>query len=422
MDELKIIEALRTWTKALQQKKLFDRTISKDILRSISKEVINIIGVRRCGKSSLLILIMQKLNIKEELILYVNFEDPIFANDLNLELLDKIWDIYRIKLNPDKKPYIFFDEIQFIPKWEKWIKKIRDLEQAYVFVTGSSSQLLSRDFGTSLTGRHISFALYPLSFSEYLLFKNFELPKSELEFIDKKIWLQRHFYDYLIGGGFPEFVLENNPELLKNYFDDMLYKDVIMRHEIRDANLLRQLANYCLSNIANLISFNSLKNFFKVSFETIKAYLSYLEECILIFQIPIFSYSLKVQEVNPKKIYCIDNGLRNAVSFKFSKDEGKLAENLVFLELKRRKKEIFYWQGKKEVDFVIKEPDDTLIAMNVSFSDDIEEREIEGLKEFFDQFKDNAKKLILITKNIEKKTENISLIPIWKWILIENIQ
>lgn len=126
--------------------------------------------------------------------------------------------------------------------------------------------------------------------------------------------------------------------------------------------------------------------------------------------------------MNPKKIYCIDNGLRNAVSFKFSKDEGKLAENLVFLELKRRKKEIFYWQGKKEVDFVIKEPDDTLIAINVSLSDDIDEREVEGLKEFFDEFKDNVKELILITKNIEKKTENVSLIPIWKWILMENIQ
>ena len=138
--------------------------------------------------------------------------------------------------------------------------------------------------------------------------------------------------------------------------------------------------------------YNSIKNVFRVSFDAIRSYINYLEESFIIFQISIFSYSLKVQEVNPKKIYCIDNGLRNAVSFKFSKDEGKLAENLVFLELKRQNKEIYYWQGKNEVDFVIKEIDGSLTAINVTYTDEIHQREIQGLKEFKDQYSDEVKR------------------------------
>ncbi|MHA1659067.1 MAG: ATP-binding protein, partial [Promethearchaeota archaeon] len=320
-------------------------------------------------------------------------------------------------INPDEKPFIFFDEIQVIPKWEKWVRKIRDLEIAHIFITGSSSKLLSREYGTSLTGRHITQVLFPLSFKEYLRFKNFKIPKNEADIHDKKIWLRKHFQEFLINGGFPEFVLSENIELLKNYFEDILYKDVILRHEIRDVNLLRKIANYCLTNLSQSLSYNSLKNLFKISLDTARSYLSYLEESFMIFQVSIFSYSLKIQEVNPKKVYCIDNGLRNAISFKFSKDEGKLAENLIFIELKRRGKEIYYWKGKNEVDFIVKERDDSLKALNITYTDEITKREIEGLKEFKEKFSSQVVKLIILTKNIEKKKNGIVYIPIWKWLI-----
>ena len=417
MEDSKILEIIYTWQTYLRKKELFDRDLLGKLIDNIGKEIVDITGIRRCGKSSLLNLLMRQINVPDSQILYINFEDPMFANDLNIELMEKIWEVYRIKINPDKKPYIFFDEIQLIPKWEKWIRKIRDLELGYIFITGSSSKIISREFGTALTGRHISFTLFPLNFKEFLRFKGFNILYDEKEIIKNTLWLRKYFEEYLIKGGFPEIVLTDNEELLKNYFEDILYKDVILRHEIRDVNLLRRLANYCLTNLAQQTSINSLKNTFKVSFDAVRSYLNYLVESFIIFQISIFSYSLKVQEINPKKIYCIDNGLRNAVSFKFSKDEGKLVENVVFLELKRKNKEIYYWQGKNEVDFVIKEIDGSLTAMNVTYTDEINLREIQGLKEFKEKYTEEVKRLIIITKNIEKQEEMINYLPVWKWLL-----
>ncbi len=417
MEDSKILEIIYTWQTYLRKKELFDRDLLGKLIDNIGKEIVDITGIRRCGKSSLLNLLMRQINVPDSQILYINFEDPMFINDLSIELMEKIWEVYRIKINPDKKPYIFFDEIQLIPKWEKWIRKIRDLELGYIFITGSLSKIISREFGTTLTGRHISFTLFPLNFKEFLRFKGFNMLYDEKEIIKNTLWLRKYFEEYLIKGGFPEIVLTDNEELLKNYFEGILYKDVILRHEIRDVNLLRRLANYCLTNLAQLMSINSLKNTFKVSFDKVRSYLSYLVESFLIFQISIFSYSLKVQEINPKKIYCIDNGLRNAVSFKFSKDEGKLVENVVFLELKRKNKEIYYWQGKNEVDFVIKEIDGSLTAMNVTYTDEIHPREIQGLKEFKEKYTEEVKRLIIITKNIEKQEEMINYLPVWKWLL-----
>ncbi len=418
IEESKILKVLYTWKDYFKRKRLLDRTICDDIIKYVDKEVIDIIGVRRSGKSSLLNLIMQKLIIDESQILFVNFEDPVFANDLSLELLDKIWEVYRIKINSNKEAFIFLDEIQLIPRWEKWVRKARDLELAKIFATGSSSKLMSKEYGTALTGRHISFTLYPLSYKEYLQFKNVNLQINEKSLILNEMKFRKYFEEYLVDGGFPEFVLSNNKELLKNYFEDILYKDIIMRHEVRDVNLLRRLANYCLTNIAQPISYNSLKNIFKVSHEKIRTYLSYLEESLLIYQLIMFSYSLKVQEVNPKKIYCIDNGLRNSISFKFMEEKGKLVENLVFLEFLRRKKEIYYWQGKNEVDFIIKNDENSLIALNVTYSDDIKGRELKGLREFKKKYKSKVGKLILLTKNTEKVEDSIIYIPIWKWVLL----
>jgi len=420
LEENKILEILSEWN-ALWKKEYLPRIITKDICKVIGKEVIDLVGVRRSGKSSILSLIIKELKLKESQILYINFEEPSFVNYYSLELLDKILEVYKTNINNKLRPYIFLDEIQLISGWEKWVRKIRELNSANVFVTGSSSKLLSKEFGSSLTGRHISFQIMPLSFKEYLTFKNKELPKNNAQLIKNKITYIKLFNKYLLEGGFPEYVLTNNENLLKTYFDDIIYKDVAIRHNIRSLNLLRKLANFCVTNISSPISYNSLKNTFKVSLDLIRSYLEYLEEAYLLFTIPIFSYSLKVQEQNPRKIYVIDNGLRNSVSFKFSKDLGKLAENLTFIELKRQQKEIYYWKNNGEIDFVIKNKDDSLDLINVCYSEnsEIPEREINSLLEFKENYKSiKINKSIILTKDFESKNKDILFIPLWKWLLL----
>jgi uncharacterized protein len=417
LEDKKILAILLEWNE-FWKKDIKAREITKDICNSVGKEVIDLVGVRRSGKSTILALIIKELKIKEDQILYVNFEEPAFVNYYSLDLLDKILDIYRLNINSDKKPYIFLDEIQLIPEWEKWVRKIRELDSAYIFVTGSSSKLLSKEFGTALTGRHISFQIMPLSFKEYLIFKNKKLPKTNLEIIKNRIIYLKEFNKYLVEGGFPQTTLKPNKQLLKNYFEDILYKDIAVRYNIRDLNALRKLANYCITNISNPISYNSLRNLYKLSLDSIRSYMSYFEEAYLLFTVPIFSYSLKVQEQNPRKLYTIDNGLRNAVSFKFSEDEGRLAENLVFIELKRKQKEMYYWKSKGEIDFVIKNKDNSVDLINVCYANDIPIREVDSINEFKVQYsKLKINKCIILTKDTERKDKLIEYIPLWKWLL-----
>lgn len=417
LNEQQILEIVEAWKNRIKESKLRDRRITDTLKSFIGKEVVDIVGVRRSGKSSSLFLLINRLKLDYSHFLYVNFEDPLFIGHYDAELLEKIWNVYKEHSLPGKKPYLFLDEIQLIPRWELWARKMRDLEAAHIFVTGSSSMLMSREFGTKLTGRHISVTVFPLSFEEFLDFKGIKADKKNI--YSMKHIIKNKLNEYLMSGGFPEYALTNNRELLKNYFEDILYKDIILRHDIRDAKSLRNLAVFCMTNVSNYISYNSLRKQFSLSLDTVKSYLSDMEESFLVFAVPIFSYSLKAQENSPKKIYCIDNGLRNAVSFKFSRDMGKLAENAVFLELKRRNLDIYYWKGKNEVDLVVKNRDNSLTAINVSYSEELDEREIKGLKGFKGEFS-KAKKLMIITKDTEKKEGSIRLIPLWRWLLVDD--
>jgi uncharacterized protein len=417
LEDKKILKILLEWTE-FWKKEYKPREITKAISNSVGKEVIDLVGVRRSGKSTILVLVMKELKLKENQILYVNFEEPAFVNDYSLELLDKILDVYKLNINSDTKPYIFLDEVQLIPEWEKWVRKIRELNSAYVFVTGSSSKLLSKEFGTALTGRHLSFQIMPLSFKEFLTFKNKKLPSTKIDILKNRITYLKEFNKYLFDGGFPQYTLKQDKQLLKNYYEDILYKDIAIRYNIRDLNALKKIASYCITNISNPISYNSLRNLYKLSLDSIRSYISYFEEAYLLFTVPIFSYSLKVQEQNTRKLYTIDNGLRNAVSFKFSEDEGRLAENLVFIELKRKQKEIYYWREKGEVDFVIKNKDHSVDLINVCYADDIPKREMDSITEFIKKYpKIKINKKIILTKDLENKDKGIEFIPLWEWLL-----
>ncbi|MDM7918805.1 MAG: ATP-binding protein [Methanosarcina sp.] len=390
-------------------------------------KIVSLIGARRIGKTSYFFQMVGKLEagVGRERILYINFEDerilPLDVKDLNL-IFDAYYELY--PENVDRELYLFFDEVQNVPGWEVFVRRLYDRGDLKIFLTGSSSKMLSKELATSLRGRTLAFYLYPLDFREYLAFRGVE-PVRDFEYSKQRFELKKLFEEYLYEGGFPEVVLEA-PELrkkiLQDYFEMMIYRDLAERFSIRNTTLLKALTKYLVTNIGNPFSvtsyYKAIKQEQEVSKGTLLEYLSHLEDIFLIYFLPLFSYSLKAQAINPKKVYCIDNGLRNAVSFTFSKDEGRLAENLVFLELMRREKEIYYWKNGGEVDFVVKE-DNSLTAINVTYSTSIAEREVSALKKFSEEkeFVPCIKELILLTKDTEKTENGIRYIPLWKWML-----
>ena len=206
-------------------------------------------------------------------------------------------------------------------------------------------------------------------------------------------------------------------EYLKTYYDSILYRDVALMRQIRNEKGIHSLAYYLLSNMSSPYSYTRLGEVTDLDFKTAMEYVGYLEQARMVFEVPYFSYSLKKQARNEKKAYCIDNGLRNAVSFVFSKDEGRLAENLVFLELMRRGTKPYYWKGGREVDFVVMNQDGSLTGINVSYTDAPPEREEKGLLEFKDEFGEKVISLVLITRDMGSNEHEIEMIPLWRWLL-----
>ncbi len=428
------IEKLNEWNPWWENTELIENLIGKHrpkydlLINSVNiKETTIITGVRRAGKSTLMYQIIYNLlkkGISQEQILFVNLEDKKLTKDS----LEDIYQSYRININSDKKAYIFLDEIHKKEGWESWIRKKYDLKTNDKFIiSGSCSYLLKKEYSTLLTGRNITFEVFPLSFEEYLLFKNINLSKQNLKkniILEKtKISVLKYLKEYLNLGGFPEIVFKEKDyqmKILKQYFDDILFKDIVDRYNL-NSQKTEDLALFLITNFTSLISLRKTRNSLKISYDTIKDYLSYFKEAFLFFTLDRFSYSFREQKTTASKIYCIDNGLRNAVAFKFSKDEGKLIENLILVELKRRDREIYYWKSQGEVDFVIKNKNNSLSALNVSYTNQIEDREVKGLLEFKKQF-NKCNELILLTKDLQKeekiKGKKIKFIPVWKWLLL----
>ena len=418
-----IIEILKEWNPWWEKKERVKdlegkhRPLYKDLIDSVNiKEITIITGIRRSGKSTLMYQIIDNLlkNTRPEQILFVNLEDKKLVKFT----LDDIYSTYKENLNPDKKTYIFLDEVHRKKGWELWIRKKYDLKTNDKFIiSGSCSYLLRKEYSTLLTGRNLTFEVFPLSFKEFLLFNDIDINKKII--LDKtKNKIVNSFKKYMTFGGFPEVFFKSEDykiKILEQYFDDILYKDIIDRYNL-NSQKAKDLALFFINSFTGTFSLRNIRNSLGVSYDTIKDYLSYYQEAFLFFILNHFSYSFKEQRTLPSKVYCIDNGLRNAVSFKFSKDEGKLAENLVFIELKRKEKDVYYWSGKNEVDFIIKNKDQSLTAINVSYANEIDEREIKGLSEFKKEF-NKANELVVITRDLDKKEKNVRFIPLWKWLL-----
>ena len=431
MESARILEILNSYNRFWTTGKI-DAGVERDLLQYClsqvdTKETIVLKGVRRCGKSTLLAQVMKTLllrNIQPQQLLRVNLEEPLFTAEASVELLEQIYRTWRERVCPAGKGYLFLDEIQNIPGWEGWIRGRSDTENIKIFVTGSSAQMLSREIGTKLTGRQISFEVYPLSFVEFLRFKDVEV-QSELEYLNEKALIRHHFLDYLKYGGFPEVVLKQNDNdrelLLKNYFEDILYRDIVTRHEIRDVANLRNLAIFLLSNNTKLTSVNKLKKNFSISQDKTENYLSAILESYLTFQLRKFSWSLKSVQRAGFKPYAVDTGMRNRVAFSFSADTGRLVENVVHNHLRLFHEEIYYATDGGETDFIIKEGTTITQRIQVWYEDaqqtEIPQRELTP----FSNLDGNVAKCLLLTNDLETEIKigklTVQCLPVIKYLL-----
>ncbi|PIS39463.1 MAG: ATPase [Candidatus Nealsonbacteria bacterium CG08_land_8_20_14_0_20_38_20] len=399
-----------------------------------TNKIITLSGPRRAGKTYYFYQIIKKLKEKIDFsrIIYVDFEDdrlfPLAIKDLD-DLMEAYFELY--PENKAKEIYYFFDEIQNIDNWEIFIRRIYDKEKAKIFLTGSSSKLLSREIATSLRGRTLNYQIFPLSFKEFLNFKGVK-PDKNSAYSKIRFQIKKLFQEYAIFGGFPEVVLESDDlkmAVLKNYYDLIIYRDLVERFAVRNVNFLKSLSKYLLTNVSAPFSINgyhqNLEKPLRPAKETVLEYLSYLQEIELVFLLPIFSYSLKTQQVNPKKNYVVDNGLRNAVCFRFSEDFGRLLENLVFVELKRRNKEIYYYKQKRECDFVVMNNLKASQAIQVTqeLNKNNKEREVGGLIEVMRKYQ--IERGLVLVQDLKEETKEkinnkeIKFVSLWKWLLEE---
>ncbi len=370
-------------------------------LQNLSSHALIISGVRRCGKSTLLLQIMEKIPTED--FLYLNFEMPRLYNF-------DISDFTRLDNIIAKKgsKTLFFDEIQYVDAWEIYVRQ--KLDEGYrVIITGSNASLMSKELGTKLTGRHISQELFPFSYSEFLKFKDLRASAESLE-------------KYLTTGGFPEYLKTQYDEQLSTLFDDILFKDIVARFGIKDIKSLQRLAVYLYSNIGNRITATKLKQILSIgATSTVLSWFSHFELSYLVFFLPMFSHSTKAQLINPRKVYAIDLGMIDIVSNKLTDDKGHKLENLIYLHLRRKYKELYYFDEKGECDFVamknakVKE----LIQVSYQLTPDNLEREIGGLKKAMQFFKQNKGKIITLNDK-DSFMENgleIEVIPAFEYLL-----
>ena len=400
------------------------RDITSDIQKTLEiKHIKDIIGVRRSGKTTTLyqiINILQNKEIDPKNIVFLNFDDI----EVNAASFDEIMKAVE-KINPDVS-YLFLDEIQQKTGWERWIRTLYDQGRfKQIFVSGSSASLLSEDIGRVLTGRHVTFTVFPCSFKEYLRFIGWNTFSNEYLSHNKNKILH-HLQTYIMGGGFPEIIGKNEFErktILTNIHNDILARDISARYNV-SYDITRKISYHLLSNNSKEFSFRSIANAVDVSVETVEKHLQYLEESFMILTLPVFSYKTKIQFKQNKKSYCIDTGLRNAVAFRISEDLGRNAENIVFLELLRRKKDVFFWKDKKqhEVDFIIKEGLKPTMLIQICWNvtnEKTQQREIDGLRSAMETFK--LKEGIILTEDFEKVEKHngrkITFIPLWNWLL-----
>jgi len=367
-------------------------------LSSIASHATVISGIRRCGKSTLLAQLYRRLS---EPALFINFEHPLLmdfsTNDYTR--LDNVITKYNAQ-------WLLFDEIQSLPKWEVYVRQ--KLDNHYkVVVTGSNASLLSRELGTHLTGRHIPMELYPFSYTEFLKLKS-------------KTASYESFREYLFAGGFPEYLKTGDTQQLSTLFQDILYRDIIVRYSIKEVSSLQRLAIFLVQNVGNKFSASKIKQAISVNAtNTVLNWCNYLANSYLFSFVEKYSYSVRSQMVSPKKIYVADTGLAYTLSTHSMTDEGHLLENLVYLALRNHYPQICYFEGKGECDFMVVENGTPTQVFQVcaELNPDNLYRETAGLEEAMRTFSIPNGRIITEnqTDTIQTEAGTIEVLPFWKW-------
>ncbi len=396
-----------------------------------TEEVIALIGPRRAGKSTILYQVMSVLlseDIDPKAILHINFEEPGLSPHLKPTLLDQLYDLYRSRIYPKGKAFIFLDEIQNVPEWERWVRARNDTEDIKIFITGSSSALLSGELATVLSGRNFCFDIYPLSFKEVLAFKHIALPNQPYP-NSPPAEIHYMLNEYLQWGGFPRVVLAKNDlektHLLKRYFDEILFKDIVQRHEIRNVMALRNIAVHLLTNTSTLVTYKRIADVFQVSQDLAQAYIHHLTDAFMIKLLSFYSLKASERTRNPMKVHAIDLGLRKVASLSASMDETKLIETQVHNTLTRTKQEdLYYWKGMGEIDVLTQNGVSVTELYQVVYAGldkpDVAERELGGLQKALKQFP--QAKPFVITASVgeifnQHQYSNINIIPLWHFLL-----
>ena len=379
-------------------------------------QVVVITGVRRCGKSSLLFLIKEALGLSESEYCYCNFDDERIA--FYPALLN---DIYTLHLEMYRtEPVFFFDEIQEVAGWEKFVNRMYE-QGRKIFLTGSNATMLSSEISSSLTGRNKVLELFPFSFSEYLRMEDKSYITERLS-VKQRALLLNDLNSYLETGGFPLVVKEKDAEIAHALFQDILYRDIVVRYKLSNVEEVRQIALYLASNTGKLFSYATLQTVSGLkSLSSVKNYLQYFEASFLFYYLKKFDYSVKKQIMNSRKVYAVDNAIPNRLGFRFTENKGRLLENVVFIELQRRGCELYYSSEKYECDFLVKENLHITEAIQVTFAlnEDNFTREMCGLTEAMHKFNIPKGTLIVVDDNKYpvELPRGVTVVPAYEWLL-----
>ena len=400
-----ILESVISYVAEQQRKRFQTRNVGMTrelvpALKSISSHALIISGVRRCGKSTFLMQMMTKMDMKS--VFFLNFESPqLFEFSLSdFNRLDNV-------IAQQAPTVLFFDELQLVEGWEMYVRQKLD-EGFHVIITGSNASLLSKELGTRLTGRHITQELFPFSYSEFLNFKQLTPSNESLK-------------DYMQIGGFPEFIKNGDEEQLSILFDDILIRDIVARYGIKDIKSLHRLATYLMANIGNRVTATKLKQPLSIgATSTILSWFSHLELSYLVSFLPMFSHSTKAQLINPRKVYAIDLGLVNVISNTMTEDVGRKLENLIFLHLRRKYTELYYFDEKGECDFVAMKNNVVTEIVQVCYelTPDNLKRELNGLLQAMKFFNLQKAKIVTFSNTdfIHQDEFEIEVIPAFKYL------
>lgn len=376
--------------------------------------VLALSGMRRTGKSTLL----QQLMSEVDNVAYFNFEDEKllgFSVEHFGELEESLIEVY------GPAHYWFFDEIQNVGNFEVAVRRMQDSGKKMV-ITGSNSSMLSMEFGSKLTGRYKQLELFPFSFSEYLRFQNVSFEEKDFYLPEAKVMLKTWFTRWLEQGGLPEYLKYNDEQYVKTLFDNILYRDIIVRFGIRRHREFRELVQLLVGNLSLPVTFTSLQKSIGLSnADTVKEYMGYLSNAYMFYEMYQYHDSLKMQLRSPRKVYLNDVAFHNLVGFSSTPNQGRKLENAVFLALRRGTSEVYSFCGKGECDFIVFDKSRRVSALQVCYqlTPENQTRELNGLSEAMLAF--NLKDGMILTMDqefeIQHNGKNIPVLPVWKWML-----